>query len=185
MQKIYYCQNKDGKEQEFIVRSATQSDLIEILKLYKYILKDVYPEWFSSSEDMIAEAVMSKENEAIVVIHNNRIVAFGDVFCDEKFGNKLKDILLKKNIEIPNGRYCMIDDIFVHQGYRGFGLQKVLLNELCRSATDKGKDVALLTVHPNNYFSENNIDKAGFIKVNEKPLTTNKRKRNYWLKIVV
>lgn len=185
MQKIYYCQNKDGKEQEFIVRSATQGDLIEILKLYKYILKDVYPEWFSSSEDTIANAVMKEENEAIVVIRNNRIVAFGDVFCDETFCNKLRDTLLKKNIDIPNGRYCMIDDIFVHRGYRGFGLQKILLNELCESAANKEKDVALITVHPNNYFSENNIDKAGFVKVNEKPLTINKRKRNYWLKIVV
>ena len=185
MQKSYYCRGKDGKEREFIVRTATQNDLIEILKLYNYILEDVYPEWFSSSEDMIANAVLNDDNEALIVLYNNKIVAFGDVFCEKGVRNKLKNILLDRDIDIPGGHYCMIDDIFVHQGYRGYHLQKALLRELCSCAADKGRDVALITVHPNNEYSEKNINDSGFIKANEEPLRVDGKTRDYWLKIVV
>lgn len=185
MQKTYYCRGSDGKEREFVIRTATQNDLIEILKLYNYILEDVYPEWFSSSEDMIANAVLNDENEALVIIYNGKIVAFGDVFCEKGVRNKLKNTLLDRDIDIPGGHYCMIDDIFVHQGYRGYHLQKVLLKELCERAADKGRDVAILTVHPNNIHSVQNIDNSGFIKANDEPLKVDGRIRDYWLKIVV
>lgn len=185
MQKTYYCRDGDGNEREFIVRTATQNDLIEILKLYNYIIEDVYPEWFSSSEDAIANAVLGEDNEALVVLYKDKIIAFGDVFCEKGTRNKLKNILLDRDIDIPGGHYCMIDDTFVHQGYRGFHLQKVLLKELCECAADKGRDVALMTVHPNNECSVKNINDAGFIKANDELLRIDGKTRDYWLKIVV
>lgn len=66
-------------------------------------------------------------------------------------------------------RVINMDTAAVHPDYRGLGLQKKLLETAEEEIRNRGKHILLCTVHPENRFSLNNVQKMGYTIQKELP----------------
>lgn len=65
--------------------------------------------------------------------------------------------------------------MFVNPKYQGNGLQYQMLEYLNKYAHDLGYEYAIVTIHPDNIYSINNILKVGFILNGSKEFTRGAR----------
>lgn len=77
---------------------------------------------------------------------------------------------------------CILDTVFVDPDYRGFGMQKVLINVLCSWSATLGKRHIAATVHPENRFSAKNFIESGFALITQSPIAKYDSQRNIFTK---
>lgn len=60
-------------------------------------------------------------------------------------------------------RVVHLDTAAVHPDYRGLGLQRALIQNAQRELSGSGEKILLCTVHPENRYSLENVQKQGYI----------------------
>ena len=181
----HYIHTKLGKTTEFRIEKASKKDLPEIIELFKKVASVTNPEWFSTTEEKIQTSILNPNNFPIIVKHQNKIVGFGVAIRTPNKIYPLCQDLYDVNCDLPKGNFAGLHNMFVDPDYRSLGLQKAIINTLCKEIGFYGIDSVIATVHPDNIFSANNFINAGFVIANDKPVDKFNSKRNYWIKIIV
>jgi L-amino acid N-acyltransferase YncA len=181
----YYACTKFGKTIEFNIEKTSEKDLPEIIELFKKVASTTEPEWFYTSKEKIQDSVLNPNSFPIIIKHEGKIVGFGVAIRTPNQIYPLCQDLYNANYNIPKGDYAGLHNIFVDPDYRGLGLQKAIINALCKEIAFCGTDIVIATVHPDNIFSVNNFVGTGFTMANNKPIDKFNSKRNYWIKIIV
>lgn len=181
----YYVYTKHGHSTEFSIEKTSEKDLPEIIELFKKVISTTNPEWFCTTKEKIQSSILNPNSFPIIVKHKGKIVGFGVAIRTPNQTYPLCQDLYNANCNIPKGNYAGIHNIFIDPDYRGLGLQKAIINTLCREIAFYNTDVVIATVHPDNIFSVNNFINTGFVMANNKPLDKYNSKRNYWIKIIV
>lgn len=183
-----FYKNKGTPAEEFkilrIIRSG-KSDKHSILDLQQRVISSMEnPEWYSPSTEAEIQAALENPQDysCIQVCSGDRVVAFSFAIINP---TQHQDIILDlKEQGHPYAKQgqCILDTIFVDPNYRGFGIQKVLINILCSWAATLGKRNISATVHPDNHFSGDNFLKNGFTLITKAPIAKYGSHRNVFTK---
>lgn len=74
------------------------------------------------------------------------------------------------SLEMPSGIESILETVFVDPAYRGYGMQSLLIDILCRLAHFRKANTVWATVHPNNRFSYQNFEKNDFKQATKAPI---------------
>lgn len=91
-----------------------------------------------------------------------------------------KEDLQKLGLDLNPKSVIDYGPMFVNPDYVGNGLQLQMLEKLDSYSIDNNFEYAILTAHPDNIYSINNIDKAGFTCYGQKEF--NRGTRNIYVK---
>ena len=156
-----------------IIRSNI-SDLDDIISLQEKIKEHMKnPEHYqSSTKDELQTALLDPFCIPIQIDINNRIVAFAYVILkpNEEYRLSLLVGNEKKAPKRTAASEAVLETVFVDEEYRGYGMQNLLIDILCRMAKCQGAKSIWAVIHPENHFSFNNFIKNGFEKVNSSPV---------------
>jgi len=164
-----------------IIASAPtdQKQLLELQQLVIDALPDpayYYPSTTQELETALADPTRFR---CLQVVDGQQIVGFAYTIYepDEQYD-------LYRNLPDPAKKQdrCILETVFVHPDYRGYGIQRLLVDVLCHWAWQDGKRSVCATVHPENRYSQQNFEKLGFYKINDKPVEKYGNVRNFYLR---
>lgn len=167
-----------------IIRS-NQEDKNDIKNLQQKVIEAMpHPEMYSpSTKEQINIAIDNPQDYlCLQICDGNHLVAFGLVILNPTTDQNIYNDLKKMGLPYKYKNQCILDTVFVDPDYRGFGMQNVLIQVLCRWAAMFGKRNIAATVHPDNVYSEKNFANNGFIKVTPTPISKYDNQRNIFSK---
>lgn len=137
-------------EKNVTIKKIKEEEIKIVLDFQKEIIDNMeHKEWFVplTKEEFLTP--IRGEDNVYVFIYNNIIIGLLVLTCN------ISEIL--KDYELPSTNYMLIDSIMVKEGYRGYGLQRQLLNFAYKRAFDLNMDGLVATIHPDNKYSLNNF----------------------------
>ena len=167
------------------IRKAFIDDYDSIMLLQDDVICNMSnKKWFCPSTSQEIKTFLENPQDyfALVVAHGEMIVAFACLILNPSSCEDLYRDLKDNNIEVKTDKYCIFETVFVSPRYRGYSIQRTLINELCDLAFKNGKRSICATVHPDNIYSMKNFEKSGFERVNSEPLPKYGGIRNYFVK---
>jgi GNAT superfamily N-acetyltransferase len=184
--KYGYYAFKNGENERRVMRIIRPSpdDLADIMTLQDFVCQNLdNKDWYySSTEEEIKTALNDKENYlCLQIVDHDRIIAFAYVIMNPDSKHSLSHDT--KNHEFEKGE-CVFETVFVHPDYRGFGIQKLLLEVLSDWAQKQGGKTLWATVHPDNIYSAKNFQENGFHIASVEPIEKYGSKRNYYKKVL-
>ena len=102
--------------------------------------------------------ILNKDN-AYFIKKQNEVIALFVATCD------IPDVL--KEYELSNYNVMLIDSIMVIEKFRGYGLQRKVLEFLFKRVKELKLDGLVATVHPDNIYSLNNFLSSGYEIINK------------------
>lgn len=102
--------------------------------------------------------ILNKDN-VYFLKNKNEIIALFVATCE------VPEIL--KEYKLNNYNIMLIDSIMVSEKFRGYGLQRQILEFLSRRAKELQLDGLVATIHPNNVYSLNNFISSGYEIINK------------------
>lgn len=150
---------------DFNFKEINDLYLNEIYDLQMSVFQEGYDESLLryNSKEMLKE-VLIKNSYTLGVFHNGQLIAIGIL---QYYQALLKDAEL--NILLKNkkfDRYFTVKLIIVKKGYRGFGLQRRMLDKMVEHIIqniERDKKILFLaTVSPKNKYSLNNFIACGY-----------------------
>ncbi|SFU51538.1 Acetyltransferase (GNAT) family protein [Clostridium sp. DSM 8431] len=166
MDKYINLKGKDKKEFKGRLKLLDETYINEIMKLQKHISEMLEnKEWYfeTSKEEFLFEL---KEGKVIgCFVEGDRLVALGVyISLGYEAENYGYDMELPKEDLLKVGQ---IEATFVHEDFRGNGLQRIICEEL-ESIARKNNKIIAVTVHPDNTYSLNTFKKLGYTIEKEK-----------------
>lgn len=142
---------------DFIVRSARLEDLAILLEFEQGIIKAERPMDPTLAPDPISyydisELIHSDDAAVIVVEYNSEVIASGYA--------KIKKALPYLDHE----HYSYLGFMFTRPGFRGKGVNKLIVDELRKWSASKGLQEIRLTVYDDNIAAIKAYEKVGFKK---------------------
>ena len=169
----FYAFTKGDERRVLRIIRPEQSDQADILQMQQRVLESPQAQqWFSpSSQEEIQQVLAEPQNYAAVQIcDGERIVAFAYAIRNPRPEQDVNVDLKEKGLPCNLQEQCILDAVFVDPDYRGFGMQKVLVDVLCQWMAMEGKKHITATIHPDNIYSQNNFLDCGFTCVTEVPI---------------
>lgn len=119
-------------------------------------------EWFYLDPPEIVRAMMQEKTMAfwLAMDEHNIAAVFSVLFPglhDHNYGYDLG--LCQEELQ----QVIHMDTAAVHPAYRGLGLQGQMVHLAEKALSGKGKRILLSTVHPENTFSLNNMQRQGYV----------------------
>ena len=176
----YEFRHKSSRKVMRIIESVP-SDLEQVLQLQDAVLqgqtrKDYYS---PSTRQELERALTDPRYRCLQVVDGQKIVGFACMIYEpeEKY-----DLFRDLDSAVQPQHRCILDTVFVHPNYRGYGIQKLLVGVLCDWAWQDGKRFVCATIHPENEHSQRNFEKLGFQKVTDQPVPKYGSIRNFYLR---
>lgn len=147
---------------DITIRKGTQEDTEGFILLLREIWDEMEcKDWFYlDPPDVVREMMSDGAMELWVAMDGERLAAAFTVLIpglgSMNYGYDL-EFDEESLLQVAN-----MDTIAVHPDYRGFGLQRLLMQEAEIWAFANGYRTLLCTVHPDNCFSLNNMLKLGY-----------------------
>ncbi len=186
----YYSFNRkiDTKEEERKVMRiilSNEVDKDEVSDLQQRVIDAMpNPEMYApSTKEQIHTAINNPQDYlCLQICDGKKLVAFGMVILNPTEEQDINLDLKKYGLPYTDKNQCVLDTVFVDPDYRGFGMQSVLIQVLCRWSAMLGKRNIVATIHPENSFSEKNFSDNGFAKVTPSPIAKYGDERNVFAK---
>ena len=147
---------------ELIFRKGTLADMEKYIHFLKEIKGEMLQkEWFyMDPPDMLQEMMADGTMELWLAMESDRMAAAFHILypglASWNYGYDLnlprEDLLL----------VIHMDSAAVHRDYRGLGLQRKLVQTAEAELSGPGRGILLCTVHPENRYSLNNMQKQGY-----------------------
>ncbi len=119
-------------------------------------------EWLGDfSKDTLIELLNNHAKIWIYYLNNNPVCSMMFIPADKKSP-------LKFELDLDSNEVAEYGPMFVHSDYIGNGLQYQMLEQLDKYCKKLGYIYAVSTVHPDNNYSINNLEKDGFKYQNTK-----------------
>ncbi len=147
----------------------------EYIKYREEVKKHMeHPDWLGdfSKEDL--ENILKTGSKIWMYYEDNEFV------CSMMMLPSDDEVLSKFEIDLDSKIVVDYGPMFVNYKYIGNGLQLKMLKELDRYCSEKGFRYAVVTVHPDNAYSTNNLIKDGFEMIRQREFT--RGIRNIYLK---
>lgn len=147
-------------QKEATIEYLTTEQLDEALALRNEIRSKVaIQEWYAkvTLEEYAQEL---SRGFALVCLVEGKIVAV--CLCVLEDTEYAHEIYEDKDIQLKCADYS---DTYVHEDYRGNGLQHLLEEKMEQICLEHGKTILLGTVHPENQYSYNNFIRSGYKKI--------------------
>lgn len=146
----------------FTIRKAEANDLDILDAILQETAADVNdPNIFVSEDREYIARRLSGAGVAFMALSENEAAGFLLVDFpesgEENLGSDLGWDTLKQR------KSAHMDIVCVRPGFRGFGLQKLLIEKSEQALVEMGFDYALATVSPDNPASLNNVHSAGYV----------------------
>ena len=180
----YEFSRKDTQKALRIIRPAP-TDQEAILTLQKRVVDSMAaPQWFFPSTETEIHAALTQPQKylSVQICSGSQTVAFACIKLEPTPEEDVYLDLEAHGIPCPTSKRCLLDTVFVDPDYRGYGIQKTLIEILCSWAATLGKRHICATVHPENRFSANNFINSGFHLVTETPISKYNSQRNVFTK---
>ena len=158
---IYLKQNQKEAKIEFL----TQERLEEALKLRNDIRSKVkIQDWYASvSKEEYAHLLSN--GFALTCVVDEQIIAV--CLCVLENTEYAHEVYEDKAMHMRCADYS---DTYVHEAFRGNGLQHLLEERMEQICLERGKTILLGTVHPDNKYSYNNFLRSGYEVVMRKDM---------------
>ena len=146
---------------------------IDIDEYYKYFIKIKsemeHPDWLGDLEkdDFIN---MINDGAKIWTYYDN-----GSFVCSQMYITATKKGIERLGLDYEVNDCADCGPMFVEDEYRGNGLQFQMLQKLNDYCKSLNKKYILTTAHPDNFYSSNNMIKAGYKEVGAKELSRGPR----------
>lgn len=135
-----------------------------------------YPEWLGDfSKKDLTKMLKNKSKIWIYYLNNEPVCSMMLIPADEK-------ALLKFELDLNFKEVIDYGPMFVNHKFIGNGLQFQMLKKLDEYCVNIGYRYAIGTIHPNNFYSINNLVKDNFELINTKELK--RGIRNIYLKVL-
>ena len=164
---------------------SNKDDKDEVLALQQRVIDAMpNPEMYApSTKEQIYTAIDNpRDYLCLQICDGKKLVAFGIVILNPSEEQDVNIDLKKHGLPYEDKNQCVLDTVFVDPDYRGFGMQEVLIQVLCRWSAMFGKRQIAATIHPENIYSERNFTSNGFIKVTPSPIAKYGTERNIFAK---
>lgn len=175
---------KDERRVLRIIRPEV-NDQADIMKLQERVLENPQTrEWFSPSSEAELRAVLTEPANyaAVQICDGERIVAFAYAIRNPRPEQDVNVDLKENGLPYDLRKQCILDTVFVDPDYRGFGMQKLLVDVLCQWMAMEGKKHIAATIHPENIYSRNNFLANGFACVTQTPIPKYGSHRNVYIR---
>lgn len=182
---FFRFKKSDGELKTLRIIKPSADDCMDIINLQNRVCNSMSDKsWYYKSTEADIEAAVSNQNDycCLQIIDNNTVVAFSFIILHPDKEHNLFLDLSENNNAVYCDDSCIFETVFVENGYRGYGIQSLMIDILCDWAYKKGKRKICATVHPDNIFSKNNFIKNGFTKVTDEPIEKYDGKRNYYVR---
>lgn len=155
---------------KFEIKEANTEDISLINRIIQNVWQQMpYKDWFAPDDEQILQNLLQYNNGTIwkAVVDNTNIIAGFLIVTypgldSENLGY---DISLSKD---KLSQVAHMDTIVVLPDYRGHRLQQKLTTYAESILKEKGFKYLMCTIHPNNVYSLNNMQKCGYKVILEK-----------------
>lgn len=149
----------DGKKGSITItlRQANERDINTILDLQKEV--------HDNMDDSSMLELTTREQFIDCVVNDYCILIFeGDtaVACALMIKNRKTQWNMGSKAGIDLDKSATFDTIFILPRYRGFGLQRLLIDMIDKKAKEYGAEKLVCTVSPKNNYCINNVEKKGY-----------------------
>lgn len=146
------------KDKVFTCRFATEKD-IDILNRFDInIYRKVNPDFYFRHTKKMLKKMMSSGRKIWVVFYKDKLVAWAAIGLKINKEEAKNYNLTEKQIEKTADLFAAA----VSPRFRGYGLQRFLINKRVDYLRKLKKKYALINVNPLNKYSEKNIKDCGF-----------------------
>lgn len=141
---------------------ATKEDIVELKKVMDEAIEVLQQkEWYVSDDIPFLERHIKEEGYILKYVVDDKIVAFlivrYPIFSNDNLGYYLPDITDEMLINVTH-----IESVAVLPKFRGYKLQKKLLERAEKMEKEKHTKYLMATVHPDNIYSMRNFEEQGF-----------------------
>lgn len=147
------------KDKVFTCRFATEKDIDTLNRFDINIYRKVNPDFYFRHTKTMLKKMMSSGRKIWVVFYKDKLVAWAAI------GFKINKEEAK-NYNLTEKQLEKAADLFaaaVSPRFRGYGLQRFLINKRVDYLRKLKKKYALINVNPLNKHSEKNIKDCGFV----------------------
>lgn len=186
----YLLQKRDkatGLKTDLTVRiiRSDATDVDDIFALQSKVMSAMpRPEFNHPSEK--AEFVRAVEDHYFVPLQidvNDKIAAFALLILRPEENYRLSRYA-DSDCAAPSGIEGVLETVFVDPEFRGYGMQRLLVDVICRIARYRKAKSVWATVHPDNLFSYRNIEQSGFTLAAKEPIDIYGSKRRLYVRDV-
>jgi ribosomal protein S18 acetylase RimI-like enzyme len=143
-------------------------DIPPLLDLVHELGKELKPDiYYVDNDEFIMEHYKNKERGFIKIAEFNKTFAG---YCLIQFPSEEENLSNKAGISNNDIIIAHIESLGVPKGFRGHGLQKLLISNALTELKTMDVKKAYCTVSPENKYSLRNFIETGFIKIAEKEL---------------
>lgn len=167
----YRVSSSRGEAKTVRIIKSVPADFEAIMSLQEKVCASMeHSEYFMpSTPKEIEMSLTSGSCFAVQVNLGARLVAFAYIILEPddhyslvKFADAQKTF--------PRERDSVLDLVFTDPDFRGYGLQRLLIEFLSQIARFRGRKSVWATVQPENSFSSSNFELAGFRRMNTEPI---------------
>jgi GNAT superfamily N-acetyltransferase len=154
------------KDKVFNYRFAKKEDINRCVYLDKQVCKNTNPNFHDGYTKAELLRGIESINRTIVVFYKNKLVAFSQVeFARDDRLNWIDEFNLSKKDFLKSGYF---GGTLVASKYRGYGIQDFFIKKREDYIKKVGCKYSLVSVHPKNKFSLNNIVSYNYILVKKR-----------------
>lgn len=145
----------------FCIRKAVSDDIPQIMKImYAAPSGDTKPEWYITDEESSVRSCLD-EKGCILVAETESSVMAG--FFIVRYPDREEN--LGKYLDFSESQLqqvALMDSVAIVPDFRGYGLQKKLVEEAERRIDREKYHYLMCTIHPDNHYSLANMEKSGY-----------------------
>ena len=155
--------------------TVDSEDINKLIIFQKEIIDNMpNKEWFVPlTKEEFLTPINGKDN-AYFLIYDEKVIGLLVLTCN------IPDVL--EEYQLPSNNYMLIDSIMVKDEYRGYGLQRQMLEFAYERAIELKMDGLVATIHPDNKYSLDNFIKQNYELLHV--LTIHGGKRNIMIKSI-
>ena len=170
--ELSLVKKKLEEETAFPVLPAKEGDLENFLLLEKPALQQLGPQkrdWYVTDGPDFFRHHLNREGALLKIPCGKRLAAFLALRFPEDAQDSLFPYALQyAKVPKEDRPFCAhMESVAVHPDFYGNGLMEKLLREGAALAERKGMRHLMATVHPDNRFSRENFEKAGFFPLTQ------------------
>ncbi len=152
--------NKYVMGENIDIEIVNENKLDGVLEFQKDIIDRMeHQEFFCPlTKEEFLEPIRGRDN-VYFLKYNNETIGLFVATCD------IPNIL--EEYQLDNNNVILIDSVMIREDFRGYGLQRQILDYLYNRAKELNLDGLVATVHPDNTYSLNNFLYCGYEIINK------------------